>query len=65
MLAKQHATKQSMGQQRKQRENEKNLETNENGNAMFQNLRDIEKELLRQKVIAIQPYLRKQQQNLK
>jgi len=43
MLAKQHAIKQPMGQQRKQRENEKSIEINGNGNTKFQNLRDIEK----------------------
>ena len=41
MLAKQQAIKQPMGQQRKQRENEKSLEIN--GNIKFQNPRDIEK----------------------
>ena len=41
MLAKQHAIKQPMDQQRKQRENEKSLEIN--GNIKFQNPRDIEK----------------------
>lgn len=60
MLAKQHTIKQPMGQQTKQRENEKSLEINGNGNTKFQNLRDIEKELLRGKFIAIQTYLRKQ-----
>lgn len=59
VLAKQHAIKQPMGQQRKQRENEKSLEINGNGNTKFQNLRDIEKEFLRGKFIAIQTYLRK------
>ena len=58
MLAKQQAIKQPMGQQRKQRENEKSLEINRN--IKFQNPRDIEKELLRGKFIAIQTYLRKQ-----
>ena len=35
---KQHTLKQRMGQRRNQRGNEKYLETNENGNIIYQNL---------------------------
>ena len=38
------------------------LETSENENTMFQNLWDIEKAILKEKFIALQAYLKKQQQ---
>ena len=45
------------------RGNKKYLETNENGNRMIQNLWDAAKAVIREKFIAIQAYLRKQEKS--
>ena len=51
-----------MGQQRNQRGNKKYLQTNENSNMTFQNLRDQKKKsVLRGNFIVIQAYIKKQE----
>ena len=46
-----------------QKENDKNLETNENENTTYQNLWDAAKAVLRGKFIAIQTYFKKQEKS--
>ena len=62
MEAKQYVTKQPMDHWRNQRGNKKYLETNENKNTVTQNWWDTAKAVLRRKFMAIQSYLRKQEQ---
>ena len=52
-----------MGHQRNQRGNKKYLQTNENSNMTFQNLRDQKKKksILRGNFIVIQAYIKKQE----
>ena len=59
MEAKQYATKQPMDHWG----NQKYLETSENENMMIQNLWDTAKAVLREKFIATQSYLRKQEKS--
>ena len=63
MEAKQYVTKQPMDHWRKQRGNQKILETNDKEHTTIQNLWDTVKPVLRRKFIAIQSYLRKQEQS--
>ena len=52
-----------MGQRRHQKGNKKYLETNENGNTMYQNLWDAAKEVLK-RFIAINTYIKKWERSL-
>ena len=57
---KQHALEQPMGHHRR---NHKYLETNKNRNTTYQNLWDAAKLVLREKFIALQAYLKKQEKS--
>ena len=63
MAAKQYATKQPKDHQRNQSGNKKYLETNENKSITFQYLWEAAKAILREKFIAIQFYLKKQEKH--
>lgn len=52
-----------MSQQRNQRRNLKYLETNEDGNTIFQNLWDTAKAILKGKFTTVQGYLKKQEKS--
>ena len=60
---KQHSPEQPVGQRRHQKGNKKYLETNENGNTMYQNLWDAAKEVLK-RFIAINTYIKKWERSL-
>ena len=60
MEIKQHISKKPTGYWRNQKENQKNLETNDNENTT-QNLWDAAKAIQRETFIAIQSYLKKQE----
>ena len=53
--------KKTMGQQWKQRINEKTPQTIENENTVLQNLWDVAKTILRRKVIMMKAFLKKQE----
>ena len=63
MEAKQYTNEFPRDHWRNKSVNQKYLETNDNENTRTQNLRDAAKALLRGKFIAIQSYLRKQEQS--
>ena len=65
MEIKQNATERPMGQRRITREIKKYLETNENGNTIYQNLKLLLLHPLREKFNTVNVYLKKQEKNLK
>ena len=62
MEIKQNATEQQLGQQRNERRNQK-ISGDENENMTCQNLWDTAKAVLREKFMAIQSYLNKQEKS--
>ena len=63
MEIKQHTSKQPTGQSLNQKTNKTYLETNENGNTKYQNLWDAAKVILREKFIAINACIMKQERS--
>ena len=63
MEIKQHATEQQMGQRRHKKRNKKYIETDENGNTTNHNICDVAKAVLRGKFIAINAYLKEQEES--
>ena len=62
MVVKQGDTKQCMGQPVNQKTNGKYIETNENENTMVRNLQGVAMSMLKGKYIAIQAYLKKEEE---
>ena len=59
METKQHTPEQTMCQRRNKKRNKKYLETNQNGNTIYQNIWDTAKAVLRGKFIVINAYIKK------